>query len=375
MINVRTALCALSACAVFAGSAMGCKKDEPKADTTKAVTSASGAAASAAASGSAVASAAVSALASATASAVSSVKAMDEKAGAAAGEYAEGDVLKHMPKECKTMRAYFNMGKLTASEEVATHLNELIDHLAAAADEKKGKGDGPYKMLKDAGFDPAHDIEEVAICGNDKKVVVAIGGAFKTKEAPIDVLAKVMDHEGKKTKKEEGDGLKFLVREDGKKALSFVTPNVLVLSDDKPSIVAVAKAGDGSGFEGGKGNVFFFHQVEHEQDVEATIKENGPAMDLRVAMKLPADAVAAMKKDPKAVAGAAAALDKKVKEGLVGFEKGPFKPIADDLKTLKYTPEGDKMVITGAVQTAHLGEAIKAAAAMKTEDLMKSLPH
>jgi len=284
-------------------------------------------------------------------------------------KYANGTVLKHLPKSCKGGRIYMNIGLFLKNEAVEKAAEALEDKFAEKMNKKDGKQlTKAFKSLKKSGIDPARDVKEIAFCFEPgmKEGVAAIGGNFSGKD-PIGAIATAAEEAGEKElEKKEADGVEYV--KDGKEFIASVAPNVLVITKVK-SQFADLKTGEGSeeGWDFDKSRILSF-AVNDKKNGKFTgsISEAGDDLAVKVTGDFAGDTGEKIEEDPQQFKkGAQAMLDKLESK----LKKGPFKKIADDIGNAKIKVDGSKVTLTLSMPTSDLGDAIKKASDMSEDDL------
>ncbi len=295
----------------------------------------------------------------------------------AAGSYAHGDVLKHVPKDCKVARLYVDVQALQKNDAFATNVDSLEEKLVSSMkDDDADKGRKVLKALKKAGIDPSKDVRELAMCGDAKNdFVLAIGGDFAGKK-PLDAISKAIEASGDDAPKHTtSDDVDLLVLKGKKKAeesyLGEVAPGVLVVADDKDSVSALKAEKDRStDWNVAKDRLAVFdYREKGRMGFDLTLTSAEDAVLGKFVGTFEDSTGAKMKADPKAFetqfGKMAGQLSKKI-------EETPFKAIAPDVKATKIAVDGNVVTVTITVANDHLGSAIKAIAAAKPDELAKA---
>lgn len=298
-----------------------------------------------------------------------------EKASGKAGKYAQGDVLKHMPKDCPMLRLYVDARSLQKNEAFADNADALEEKLTGSMkDDDLDKGEKVMKALKKAGIDPKKDVREFAMCGSKKdEFVMAIGGEFGGKE-PLDALSKAIEASGDDAPKTvKADGVSMLTLK-GKKKTTYVgevAPGVLVFAEDKDAITALKDENDRSAdwkVEKDSLAVFDFRE-KGKIGFELTLTNKSDAVEGKFVGTFEDSTGDKMKKSPKAVE---AEFNKMATGFSTKMEKGPFKAVAADVKATKITVDGNVVTVVMNVSNDHLGKLIKSLAETSPEELAKA---
>jgi hypothetical protein len=286
-------------------------------------------------------------------------------------KYATFDLFKHTPKSCKFARVYMNVGLFLKNEAVEKSAESLEDKLASSVKQKDQKELAKaLKSLKKAGIEPAKDVKELAICGNDDKddVTVVIGGDFAGKN-PLDAIVKAAEDD-KDVEKKEADGIEYV--KEGKAYIASVSPNVLVVTKSKSAFADLKDTGTTSGdWEVGKGQLVTFTMSDKKKGkFSGTIAESGEDLDFKFVGDFGGNTGEKIESDP-------AAFKKELQKQLDFFSsklsKGPFKKIADDIGSAKVKVDGSKVTVSLTIPASDLGDTIKKVAEMEPDELGKSV--
>jgi hypothetical protein len=302
----------------------------------------------------------------------------DEKSTKAAKEsgYARGDVLHHVPEKCGAAWIYFDLAAIRKLEAVDKNLDAMQDKAvdsAGSSDAKKMKK--ALKAMSDAGIDPKKDMQEMAICaGDDKSVVVAIGGSVKGKDV-LEGIQNAIEATGEaKVEKKKKKGLSYLKVDEA--LLAMVSDTVLVVTLDEDTLADLSKEGDvgkiwsledGRLVSGG-----FVRKKGGDKDVDLTGSIDASGDDLLVAVTAKAktpEAKKALEEDGDDV-------KKEIKDKILGsfadvLEKIPAKGLADDLRDAKVTVGDGAIKGKLTVHGKNLTKAVDKLMAMDPEEIEK----
>jgi len=284
-------------------------------------------------------------------------------------KYATGELFKHVPKACKYVRVYVNIGLFLKNEAVEKSAESLEEKISTSMKKKDGKAVGKVlKSLKKSGIDPARDVKELVVCGNDDKddMVFALGGNFAGKD-PIGAIAKAAEDSGEKDlEKKESDGVEYV--KDGKAFVGAVSPNVLVVTRSKASFADLKDtSGSATDWDVDKGRIVAFKVNDKKKGkFTGTISENGEDLDFKLIADFAGDLGEKIEDDPakfkKGFDMQKETLEKKL-------SKGPFKKIADDIGSAKVKVDGTKVTVTCTVPASDLGDALKKVADMDEDQI------
>jgi hypothetical protein len=284
-------------------------------------------------------------------------------------EYAQGDILKHVPKKCSLGRVYLNYAGLTDEPAVKKNIHKLDDKFAEAMKGKNGdKAKDILKILEKAEIDPAKDIREIAVCANgEDDVIVAVAGDFGGKDV-LGALVKIADKEGETLKKKDADGIPYLKGKD-KMMLGQVTPTVFVATKDTDDFAKLAKSEDQSAdWEVSKGRLIVVKGAMKKQGVDsllAELTEKGDALELKIVAELSGKAA----KEMDAEDDAEGKLKKVIAQAADKVEKSPMKDLADDIRDAKVKIDGHKITFSMKCSNKDLGKAIAAISEASESDL------
>jgi hypothetical protein len=302
----------------------------------------------------------------------------DDKGSKKGGKYAQGDVLKHVPKDCPMLRLYVDARALQKNEAFSANADTLEEKLTSSMkDDDLDKSAKVMKALKKAGIDPKKDVRELAMCGAAKDdFVMAIGGEFAGKD-PLEALSKAIEAAGDDTPKTiTADGMSLLEIKGKKKGktsyIGEVAAGVLVIADDKESITALKDEKDRTSdwkVEKDRLAVFEFRE-KGKVGFDLTLTTKDDAIEGKFVGTFDDSTGDKMKKQPKA-------FETEFGKMATGFatkmEKGPFAAVAPDVKATKITVDGNVVTVTMNVPNDHLGKLIKTLAETSPEDLKKAL--
>jgi hypothetical protein len=285
-------------------------------------------------------------------------------------KYTSGTVLKHLPKACKGVRIYLNVGLFLKNEAVEKSAEALEEKFSEKMKKKSGKQNftKALKSLKKSGIDPARDVKEIAFCFEPgmKEGVAAIGGNFAGKD-PVGAIATAAEEAGEKElEKKEADGVEYV--KDGKDFIALVAPNVLLITKSKADF-ADLKAGDGSdeGWDFDKSRILsFFVDDKKNGKFSGTITDAGDDIAIKFIGDFAGSTGDKIEDDPAQFKKGAEAMRDKLEGKL---KKGPFKKIADDIGNAKFKVDGSKVTVTLTLPASDLGDSIKKAADMSDDDL------
>jgi hypothetical protein len=296
------------------------------------------------------------------------------KKGKGAATYAIGDVLKHVPGDCKGGRVYLDLSRLLKNEGLEKSAEALEEKLASSMKKGDAKAAGKaFKKLKKAGIDPARDVREVALCLDSSKdePVIAFGGAFADKD-PIEAVRQAIDEasESDTKKKETEEGIPY-IKNDGF-FFAAVTPNVVVLTKDKGSLAKLAKDRDpDDAWNAGKGRILAFDVKDKKTgNFSGQITEDGDDLKVVFAVDFKGELGENIADDPK---NFKRGLEEQLAKVSTRLRKGPFKKIADDLREAKIKVDGSKVTLTLTVPAADLGDALKRAAEADEAELAAAI--
>lgn len=289
----------------------------------------------------------------------------------AAEKYATFDLFKHTPKSCKYLRVYMNVGLFLKNEAIEKSAESIEDKLSSSMKKKDAKELGKaLKSLKKSGIDPAKDVKELTVCGDEDKddVTVVIGGNFAGKN-PLDAIVKASEDD-KDVEKKESDGLEYV--KDGKTYIAALSPNVLVVTKSKGAFADLKDTGTSHGdWDVDKGRLVAFKVNDKKNGkFTGTISESGEDLDFKFVGDFAGDTGEKIEANP-------AKFKKELEQQLEFFEKklskGPFKKIADDIGSAKLKVDGTKVTVTLTVPASDLGDTLDKIAKMEPEDLDKSI--
>ena len=286
-------------------------------------------------------------------------------------EYAEGDLLKHVPKKCAMGRLYLNFAGLTDEPAIKKNVHKLDDKFAEAMKGQNGdKAKDVLKILTKAGIDPAKDIREIAVCANgEDDVVVAVGGDFAGKDV-LGALVKIADKEGQTLKKKDADGVSYLKGKD-KMMLGQVTETVFVASKDTDDFAALAKSEDQSAdWDVSKGRLLVMKGASKKSGLDSLLcelTEKGDDLELKVAAEFSGKAAQQLdaEDDPQAK------IKQMIGQAADKVEKSPASALADDIRAIKVKIDGHKVTLSMKCSNKDLGSALSALTEASEADLEK----
>jgi hypothetical protein len=298
-----------------------------------------------------------------------------EKSGKS-GKYTQGDVLKHVPKDCAMLKLYVDTRALQKNEGFAANADALQEKLASSMkDDDAEKGQKVLKALKKAGIDPTKDVREIAMCGESKDdFVLAIGGEFAGKE-PLDAISKAIEATGDDAPKTVKSGDLSMLSFKGKKRPGFlgeVAPGVLVIADDKETVASLQESNDrASDWNVGTDRIAVFNFREKAKlGFDFTLSSKDDAVEGKFVGTFEDSTGDKMKKAPKAFE---AEFTKMAVQFSTKMEKGPFKAVAADVKATKVTVSDNVVTVTMSIANDHLAKLIKALAEATPADLEKAM--
>ncbi len=274
-----------------------------------------------------------------------------------------GGILSHMPKNCDEGRAYVNTGKLLGGGAGGALEGLMAKGMTMSKDGKKSEE--VLKIMKDGGIEPLTAMKEIAVCTtkDNKNMVIVAGVDFSKADKPADVIAKAIETgSGKAPKREEGGGASWLMEDGGKSVIAIVGKEKVLIGEDKATLEAAIKGGDGAGeFGDATSHVIWAKYVK--DDITVQMKEAGGDYDLKVVTKTTKGAK--IKQD----------FDKtlpeidKMAEGKMAF----IKPLLPAVKNAKLDVQGDMLTVTTKFPTKAIADFLTGMKDMKPEDL-KGLP-
>lgn len=292
------------------------------------------------------------------------------------GKYAQGDVLRHLPKECTMLRLYVDVRALQKNEAFAANTDTLQEKLTTAMKDDGGeKGQKVMKALKKAGIDPTKDVREIAMCGQGKDdYVMAIGGDFTAKD-PLDALSKAFEDSGDDAPKpSETDGVKMLELK-GKKGKSYigsVAPGVLVLANDKDVVAGLVDAKPkGSDWDVDHDRLaFFYFREKGKMAFDLTMSTQTDGVEVKFIGTFEDKTGDKMKEAPKAIEAEFVKMAGKFGTKMAGT---PFDAIGSDVKATKISVAGNVVTVILGVANDHLAKLIKAVAESTPKELKSAL--
>lgn len=302
----------------------------------------------------------------------------DEKPAKASkgGKYAQGDVLKHVPKECSMLRLYVDVRALQKNEAFAANTETLQEKLTTAMKDDGGeKGQKVMKALKKAGIDPTKDVREVAMCGQGKDdFVMAIGGDFTAKD-PLDALSKAIEDGGEDApKSSETDGVKMLEikGKKGKNYIGLVSPGVLVLADDKDAVAGLKDAKPKSADWNVDNDrlAFFYFREKGKMAFDLTMSTQTDGVEVKFVGTFEDKTGDKMKEAPKAIEAEFVKMADKFGTKMAGT---PFDAIGSDVKATKISVAGNVVTVILGVANDHLAKLIKAVAEATPKELKNAM--
>lgn len=290
-------------------------------------------------------------------------------------EYAQGDVLSHVPKKCSGGRVYLNFEALTKDKAVRPLVAKLDEKMAQALKGPDGKkAESALKALEKAGIDPARDIRELAAClvtGEDDPVI-AVGGDFAGKDVLAAIRKAADAADGTTLKEKDADGVKYLQGKD-KVLIGLVSPNIIILTKDSDDFAKLAKTNDVSeAWDAGKGRILAFHFEDPKKkkvgNVDAEITDKGADLELKVSVEAAGADAKEIESDPDK-----AKTNLKKLIGMVAdkLDQSPGSTLADDLRAAKITIDGKTVTIVMRLPNKDVATALQKVLDSSEQDLEK----
>jgi hypothetical protein len=310
----------------------------------------------------------------ASAKATASASASAAAASAQPGGFAKGETLEHMPPACKQARIYVDAAGFATLAGAA--VQGLEDQWAAALGPEDGKTvKKVLGVLKDGGFDPATSVKELAVCVNEGEddMVFAVGmDLSKIKGDPLDLILKAAAAAGEKDKaqkKQDGKLSYLLPKGKDDEGAAAVFGSSLVVGKDLKALKVAQKGGGAAGFKNAAKSLVYLDIAVAQGQINGAITDAGKDLKLVGSMKLTGQAAAELKKDATATI--------QQMKGMVDEMAGelakapPFKDLAEPLKALKLSADGETLKAELTIPKQSLQKALKATSEMKPEDLMQ----
>jgi len=303
---------------------------------------------------------------------VASASASSARAPAKPAGFAKGESLTHMPAACKRGRLYIDAaGFATLATGAAKGLE---DHLAAAlGPDDSATAKKVLKVLRDGGFDPATSIQELAMCINESEddMIFAVGmDLSKVKGDPLDLILRAAEAAGEKDKvqKKKDGKLSYLLPKgkDDEGAIAVIGSS-LVVGKDLAALKSAQQGGGVAGFKDAAKTMLFADITVEQGQIVGAITDAGKDLKLSGSMKLTGKPGEELKKNAEATIKQMKAM---VDEMAGEIAKAPpFKDLAQPLKSLELTADGDTLKAQLVVSKQTLRGALESTSQLKPEEL------
>jgi hypothetical protein len=298
-----------------------------------------------------------------------------KKPNATASKFAKGETLAHMPKECSQGRLYVDVAAF--AQLVGGAARGLEEAVTGSMDPKDG--DATRKalgVLKAGGVDLVSSLKELAVCMKDgDDVLIAVGmDLSQVKGDPLELILKALAAAGRKDKveKRQDGSLSYLLAEgEAEGGVIARLGSSLVVAKNLQALKLARKGGGAAAFKNATKTMAYVAMTITQGRLAGTLVDTGKDLKIVGSMQMKGKGPAAA--DLKAQADAnlkrmKGAVDEMADELA---KAPPFKDLAQPLKALKLTADGDALKAELTLPKKSVQSAIKATSELTAEELQQ----
>ena len=276
-------------------------------------------------------------------------------------------LLVHLPPRCEVGRVFVDWRGLTHHAAFKGHLPALEEKAAEAMRGDMGEGvEAALRAFRKQGLDPARDIGEVAMCiRTERNPILAFSVDLHGHDfwRVLDAISKQYGATQKLATKVV-DGVRYF-EADGS-FLAQVAPEIIVLDvkGEVGDLAALAdREGVAKGWQAAQGALVWAHVVTERGAVDLSLNAEGSDLVLEARVASPE-------------VGRDRFTQKEIRRGLDDLARQlaatPFQPLADDIRHMTITKDGDAVRGKLIAPSAHVSAAIERILAATEEELERS---